>query len=195
MKRQTAGLLASLALTAACSPEPPATTATSDSTSDAVARANVHDGAPSLAELAAGWNTIHPGGDTMCVYGTPYSFFVRPDDPQKLLVTFPGGGACWSGLTCTDEPVGRMDDNPKTVRQEDNPDGTAGVFDEDNPENPFLGYTKIHVGYCTGDMHIGDAVQPNDGPLEPGETRASETLHFNGYTNATTVLPPPVRAR
>ncbi|MFL2546180.1 MAG: pectin acetylesterase-family hydrolase [Candidatus Rariloculaceae bacterium] len=147
-----------------------------------------HSGNPLLANLAEGWNTISPGGDTMCVYGTPYSFFARPADPRKLLISFPGGGACWSGLTCTDEPVGRMDDNPKTVRAEDNPAGSQGIMSEDNPENPFLDYTKILVGYCTGDMHIGDAERPNDGPFEPGQTRISETLHFNGYTNATTVL-------
>jgi hypothetical protein len=81
-----------------------------------------------------------------------------------------------------------MDDNPKTVRAEDNPAGTGGIMAEDNPENPFLDYTKILVGYCTGDMHIGDAELPNDGPLPAGETRISDTLHFNGYTNATTVL-------
>ncbi|HSG63746.1 MAG TPA: pectin acetylesterase-family hydrolase, partial [Gammaproteobacteria bacterium] len=149
---------------------------------------NVHEGLPAAAALAPGWNTIHPGGATTCVYGTPYGFFVRPDDPRRLLVSFPGGGACWSGLTCTDEPVGRMDDNPKTVRQEDNPAGTAGVFAEDNPENPFLRFTKVHVGYCTGDMHIGDAVRPNDGPVPEGQSRISETLHFNGHTNAMTVL-------
>ncbi len=172
--RAISAIIAAAVLVAACSPdgEPP----------------NVHEGLPSVAALAEGWNTIHPGGDTMCLYGTPYGFFVRPDDPRRLLVTFPGGGACWSGLTCTDEPVGRMDDNPKTVRQEDNPDGTAGVFAEDNPENPFVGYTKVHVGYCTGDMHIGDAMRPNDGPLEPGQTRISDTLHFNGHTNAMTVM-------
>jgi hypothetical protein len=149
---------------------------------------NEHVGRPSLAMLTDGWNTIRPGADTMCVYGTPYGFFVRPDDPEKILISFPGGGACWSGLTCTDEPVGRMDDNPKTVRQEDNPAGTAGIFAEDNPENPFLGYTKVHVGYRTGDMHIGDAVQVNDGPLADGVPRISETLHFNGYRNAMTVM-------
>jgi hypothetical protein len=149
---------------------------------------SMHTGLPRLAALADGWNTISPGGDTMCVYGTPYGFFVRPDNPRNLLITFPGGGACWSGLTCTDEPVGRMDDNPKTVRQEDNPAGTTGIFAEDNPENPFLGFSKVHVGYCTGDMHIGDAVRPNDGPVGDGIVRTSETLHFNGYTNAMTVL-------
>lgn len=147
-----------------------------------------HSGSPLFTDLADSWNTISPGGDTMCVYGTPYSFFARPADPSKLLISFPGGGACWSGLTCTDEPVGRMDDNPKTVRAEDNPAGSAGIMSEDNPENPFQDYTKILVGYCTGDMHIGDAEMPNDGPLESGQTRTSDTLHFNGYTNAMTVL-------
>ena len=147
-----------------------------------------HSGNPLLADLADGWNRIHPGADTMCLYGTDYSYFVRPKDPENLLISFPGGGACWSGLTCTDEPVGRMDDNPKTVREEDNPAGSQGIMSDENPENPFVGYTKILVGYCTGDMHIGDAVMANDGPLENGQTRVSETLHFNGYANAMTVL-------
>jgi len=190
--RELSAAIVAAALLTACSPsgQPPTAEQLPEPNveNQAERRANAHAGSPSLADLAEGWNTITPGGDTMCVYGTPYGFFVRPDDPRKLLVTFPGGGACWSGLTCTDEPVGRMDDNPKTVRQEDNPDGTAGVFAEDNPENPFLGFTKVHVGYCTGDMHIGDAVRPNDGPLEPGQTRISDTLHFNGHTNAMTVL-------
>lgn len=124
----------------------------------------------------------------MCLYGTPYAFFARPANPDKVLISFPGGGACWSGLTCTDEPIGRMDDNPKTVRAEDNPEGTAGIFSDDNPENPFADYTKVLLGYCTGDMHIGDAKLTNDGPLEEGQSRISDTLHFNGYRNAMTVL-------
>jgi len=168
--------------------DPAATTAAQQAVSTSPALPSIHDGNPLLAELADGWNTIRPGDETMCLYGTEYSFFTRPADPSKILISFPGGGACWSGLTCTDEPVGRMDDNPKTVRAEDNPSGSAGIFAEDNPENPFLDYTKILLGYCTGDMHIGDAIKPNDGPLAAGESRASETLHFNGYTNAMTVL-------
>ncbi|NIW24923.1 MAG: hypothetical protein GWN29_10345, partial [Gammaproteobacteria bacterium] len=98
--RQHAAIIVAGLLGAACSPsgqgptgEPQADPAAG---TQPERRANVHDGLPSLAELADGWNTINPGGDTMCVYGTPYGFFVRPDDPRKLLVTFPGGGACWS---------------------------------------------------------------------------------------------------
>ncbi|MFP6827683.1 MAG: DUF6152 family protein, partial [Gammaproteobacteria bacterium] len=152
------------------------------------AAATNHVGRPAFADLADDWNTIRPGEDTMCLYGTEYGFFARPADPSKVLISFPGGGACWSGLTCTDEPVGRMDDNPKTVRAEDNPAGSTGIMAEDNSENPFQDFTKVLVGYCTGDMHIGDAVRPNNGPLENGETRISDTLHFNGYRNAMTVL-------
>lgn len=146
-----------------------------------------HQGLPSLDALADAWNTIRPGGDTTCLYGTDYGFFVKPESTSQLLITFPGGGACWSGQTCSDEPQGRMDDNPKTVRAEDNPSGSGGVFAEANPDNPFLQFSKVHVGYCTGDMHIGSAVRSNEDWIGEGEP-PSETLHFNGYRNATTVL-------
>lgn len=147
-----------------------------------------HDGLPPLSALAEGWNAIYPGGDTICVYGDRYGFFVRPGDAAKLLITFPGGGACWSGLTCSDEPPGRMDNNPRTVRAEDSPAGASGIFDAQNPENPFAGYSNIHVGYCTGDLHIGDAERANDGPVADGAMPASEVLHFNGFRNASAVL-------
>ena len=61
------------------------------------AAATNHVGRPAFADLADDWNTIHPGEDTMCLYGTEYGFFARPADPSKVLISFPGGGACWSG--------------------------------------------------------------------------------------------------
>ena len=128
-----------------------------------------HLGLPPIAALADAWNTIHPEGDTTCLYGTEYGFFVRPKSLSQVLITFPGGGACWSGQTCSDEPQGRVDDNPKTVKAEDNPAGSAGVFAEDNPDNPFREFTKVHVGYCTGDMHIGDAVRSNEEWIGEGD--------------------------
>jgi hypothetical protein len=146
-----------------------------------------HQGMPPLSALSDSWNTIRPGGDTTCLYGTEYGFFVKPESTRQALITFPGGGACWSGQTCSDEPQGRMDDNPKTVRAEDNPLGSGGVFSDDNLENPFLGFTKVHVGYCTGDMHIGNATRSNEAWIGEG-TPPSQNLHFNGYQNATTVL-------
>ena len=146
-----------------------------------------HQGMPQLSTLADSWNTIRPGGETTCLYGTEYGFFVKPESTNQALITFPGGGACWSGQTCSDEPQGRMDDNPKTVRTEDNPTGSGGVFENNNPENPFLGFTKIHAGYCTGDMHIGNTIRSNEDWIGEG-TPPSQTLHFNGFQNAMTVL-------
>ena len=54
--------------------------------------------APS-ATFAQEWETVVPGGDTICSDGSPYRFFVHRGDPGKLLIEFEGGGACWSGST------------------------------------------------------------------------------------------------
>ncbi|MGI9257755.1 MAG: hypothetical protein ACR2QQ_02865, partial [Gammaproteobacteria bacterium] len=53
----------------------------------AVEPAFEHQGNPLLADLADGWNRIHPGADTMCLYGTDYSYFVRPKDPENILIS------------------------------------------------------------------------------------------------------------
>jgi len=174
-------------LAAGCAEPPAPGTPEGASEPAAEIRQTEHLGLPPIATLADAWNTIRPEGDTTCLYGTEYGFFVRPKSLNQVLITFPGGGACWSGQTCSDEPQGRVDDNPKTVRAEDNPAGSAGVFAENNPENPFQEFTKVHVGYCTGDMHIGDAVRSNEEWIGEGDS-PSEVLHYNGYRNAMTVL-------
>ncbi|HAN27311.1 MAG TPA: hypothetical protein DCP75_06255, partial [Haliea salexigens] len=63
-------------------------------------------GALAIAPLIAGaqdsdpWETIYPGGDTQCATGTPYSFHVRRANPEKVMIFFNGGGACWSAGSC-----------------------------------------------------------------------------------------------
>ena len=49
-----------------------------------------HQGMPPLSALSDSWNTIHPGGDTTCLYGTEYGFFVKPESTRQALITFPG---------------------------------------------------------------------------------------------------------
>ena len=46
------------------------------------------------------WMAITPGGTAVCARGTPYTFFFRAADPQKLLIFFEGGGSCWNDDTC-----------------------------------------------------------------------------------------------
>lgn len=110
---------------------------------------------PTLADLQEGWNEIVPGGETGCAYGTPYSFHVRPADPDKLLIFFNGGGACWFGQICsptapTFVPLADIGVNI--------PDTKNGIFAFDNPDNPFSDFTVVFAPYCTGDVHMGSRV-------------------------------------
>src|SRR5262245_55705687 len=57
-----------------------------------------------ISKLQPGWNTIAPGGDTVCARGAPFRYFVRPGKVNKLLIDFRGGGACWNEKTCSASP-------------------------------------------------------------------------------------------
>jgi len=137
-------------------------------------------GLPTLDQLENGWNQLEPGGDTICSTGTDYAFFVRPADTGKLLIYFQGGGACWFGSICdlastpTYDPFVDASDNPALY--------TYGIFDLDNPENPFGDYSIVFVPYCTGDVHIGN----RDRTYTVAEREV--TIHHKGYVNATAVL-------
>lgn len=74
--------------TTACGPD--------DASDHAVLEPPVAD----LSGLEAGWNTIEASGDTTCSDGSPYQFFVRPGDPDKLAFYLQGGGGCWNGSNC-----------------------------------------------------------------------------------------------
>ena len=134
---------------------------------------------PPVTLLREGWHRLQPAGDTACALGDPYSFFVRPADPQRLLIYFQGGGACWDGATCT--PGGSTTD--QTVNAGDSPErGARGIFELDNEANPFRDYSMVYVPYCTGDVHLGDQSVTY-------ETAAgSLTIRHNGYNNAAAVL-------
>src|SRR5688572_5473335 len=48
------------------------------------------------------WTRIATGTGTGCARGTPYSFFHREGtDPDRLLIYFQGGGACWEWVSCS----------------------------------------------------------------------------------------------
>lgn len=130
---------------------------------------------PALDALSAGWNQISLGGDAVCGRGTPYSFFVRPANPDKLVVYFQGGGACWDAQTC--KPGGTFDDtvdaNELMFYQ--------GIFAR-SVDNPLTDYSFVVVPYCTGDVHTGS----NEQTFTGGGNRF--TIAFNGFTNAQAVL-------
>jgi hypothetical protein len=121
------------------------------------------------------WEHIEVEG-AVCSRGTPYSFFTHTGDPNKLMVYFQGGGACWGASTC--KPGGTFDD---TVERDDI-SFYGGIFDFADPENPVADYSIVVVPYCTGDVHTGAAER------EFSESGDEFTIAFNGFTNAQAVL-------
>lgn len=147
------------------------------------------DDLPPLTALpAASWTQIVPGGDTGCMYGDEFSFFVRPaEQPSgKLMIYFQGGGACWDGFTCGAKGrfASEYDVSPDEADRH-----TAGIFDFANEANPVRDFDAVFVPYCTGDVHAGDAEVTFDVPKEDlGVDVDTITVQFNGYNNAMAVL-------
>lgn len=131
---------------------------------------------------AEAWETIYPGGDTLCATGTPYNFHVRKADPARLMIFFNGGGACWSGASC--DVDGQPTFRPyATAASGNDPRQYDGAFALDNPENPFREWSQLFVSYCTGDLHLGAA--------ETSYRRADGTefnIHHRGWANSMAAL-------
>lgn len=135
---------------------------------------------------AADWENIVPGGDTGCAYGSPYSFYVRRGSKDKALVFFQGGGACWSSQNCdlknrpSFDPFVNETDDPGTVAK--------GIFDLANTGNPFRDWTMVFVAYCSGDVHLGNAVRHYSIRDEAGGYDTQITIRHWGYRNAISAL-------
>lgn len=134
-----------------------------------------------VAGLDAGWNQLKPGGDTLCSDGSEFSYWVRPGDPSKLMFFLQGGGACWFRENCDPQ----MNPSYTINLSEEDPTVQSGVFDYQNPANPFADYTAVFVPYCSADVHLGaadtvyPAVAPNQQPLK---------VHHRGLANVQAAL-------
>ena len=134
-----------------------------------------------ITQLGPGWNEFNPGGDTTCSDGSAYRFFARAGDPEKLLVYFQGGGGCWTAETC--DPTRRP---TYTVSIADGFEPFPfGIFNTDNPENPFADHSVVFAPYCTGDVHLG----ASDTRYQHDEEGAEPfTVRHQGRANAQAVL-------
>ena len=135
------------------------------------------DGLPSRPARGA-WIEVEPGGDTICSRGTDYRFYVRGGDPNRVIVDFQGGGACWDASNCS--AAGSLfSDNPGTLEGFTGliDDGTlGGLFD---PTAEFADWTIVHIPYCTGDVHWGNARVEYSDDL---------TIEHRGFVNASAAL-------
>lgn len=126
------------------------------------------------------WQEIYPGGAAICSDGSPYKFLTRKGSADKLLVYLQGGGACWFRQNC--DPAMQPSYN---INVADFTGYQTGIFNLENPANPFADYTVVFAPYCSGDVHIGasdtvyPAVTPEQQPL---------TVRHQGRANMQTVL-------
>lgn len=134
-----------------------------------------------IGAFAQSWQTVVPGGDTICSDGSPYRFFVHPGDPNKLLIEFEGGGACWSGSTCEADVYNRRVLSDPGAAQ--SAGQLQGIYDRSNPGNPFKDFTHVYIPYCTGDLHWGNA-----STTYTGFAGNAYLIQHKGALNATTAL-------
>jgi hypothetical protein len=115
-----------------------------------------------------------------------YSFFIQEGDPRKLLLFMDGGGGCWEAQTCLASPLRGTPTYRQTVDETVDTE-SGGLFNDEDPRNPYLGYTRVFVPYCTGDFFWGarDTEYVLDGPGLPPLTW---TIRHRGADNLLAVL-------
>ncbi|MDR8389552.1 pectinacetylesterase family protein [Aliifodinibius sp. S!AR15-10] len=132
------------------------------------------------------WQRHTPGGETSCALGSKFQFYTREASPEKLLIYFVGGGACWNGTQCNPSTnptpytyrLGKV--NTKAVEVD-------GILNVNHPENPFADYTIVAVPTCTGDLFLGDNITEYSYKSDRGKSKTI-TVHHRGYDNAMTTL-------
>ena len=116
----------------------------------------------SPAAAAGEWESFEPGPGTVCADGSEPAFFERVADPQRVVLYFEGGGACWSEETCDfDSPDKAYTSSSEWVAESF--DDRGGLFDFENPENPLAAHSWVYAPYCTGDLHLGDTTRTYGG--------------------------------
>jgi hypothetical protein len=111
-----------------------------------------------------------------------FSFFVKGGSINNVVVFFDGGGACWHTNNCiyirtynltVDETVEGLT-------------AARGIFETDNPSNPFRDWNFVFIPYCTGDLHWGS----NDNQYQDhlNLSGGAITIHHRGFDNFLVVL-------
>jgi hypothetical protein len=127
----------------------------------------------------SGWERVEPGGDCQCADGSEFSFWVREADPDKVLLYFRGGGACWSAEMCALDGSDGGEELYDSSARGDNPNQWDGVFDLADEDSPFADWSIVYVPYCTGDVFGGNATT---------EYAPGLTIQHKGYVNGTAAL-------
>jgi hypothetical protein len=90
----------------------------------------------------------------ICLRGDQYQVEVHHGTNNKVLLHLEGGGACWSYETCWQSPLAKLTADPTFG---------LGIFEFDNPDNPFHDWNVVYAPYCDGSVFSGDNIVDYNG--------------------------------
>jgi hypothetical protein len=109
------------------------------------------------------WKAV-PTDGTICRNKSATGFAVNLNAASdKVLIYMEGGGACFNGLTCVQNPTEWAATDANAAKA-----GSAFVLDRTKPGNPFKDWNMIYIPYCTGDVHTGTNMAGYQGQPQMG---------------------------
>jgi len=109
----------------------------------------------------SGPTVVYPGdANSRCLNGDEFAFLVKPGRTDKLMLYFPGGGACWKGKNSEAELC---------IQSLSEGLGAAGLgsgVTDDRADNVFADWTFVAPAYCDGGAYVSNGTlsgKPQDG--------------------------------
>ena len=136
---------------------------------------------------------------TVCSNGSQYRFWYY-DSPtsNNMAISFEGGGACWDYPSCSGQTgiLGAANPNgiPTDYITQQKAKFVSPIINGNDPGIPLFrsktnlvtnGWDMVYVPYCTGDVHVGNAVKTY---TDPTGVNPPIVFRHNGFNNTIAIL-------
>ncbi len=112
------------------------------------------------------WTAV-PVAGTLCRNSQMAGFGININpSADKLLIWLDGGGACFNGVTCSQNSSGWAVTNDNLNNSVKNNTVFSRATDTNNP---FKDWHMVYVPYCTGDVHSGANMSGQNGQPQMGQ--------------------------